>query len=638
MTVNVTLRGVKGTALSHAEVDGNFSSLKQEFDSLAAADSTVVIGGQQAAKVQFEVSHLKQLGDSPKINGRKYRVNGFYENTSLGGGIFIYDSSKDKATHNGGTILDPLRLSAWSGSFSDLNTLYTAGTGLGCFIKQDELLTVDSFGGVSSEVGVIDTILTKMESLGITTITINNRLYKVDTFVPSTYGLNFQGSGKIQIKTGHVFNVSVCEQPSPKTSHSIMFTDVDWDWGTVAYLKSIGYDTMFTYGSFSQPNQLLLLKSCVAAKSKLLAYSNLATASLPQLIDGYKEVIGYYIYDEPDALSIPIATQDARIASYRTVTNKPLWCSVAIDSELNQLVSTSFDVALVQLYYGEGTTRTKYGGGSLSRSNTLRSLELVGSFKQKMPNTEIVPIVGLFTNAGYSLNVSSISRFSQFAVRTTNNGTFATFIWGGNSDPNNIKSVKDDPTLLLGAKLVAAAALDSNRITVTPVVFASDVDFDYASMDGCTTHLKYKITPNTNNVFPLSVKNVGSAVDDYNQGFHDRGVAAVLTGGYAVIGVPHSSCSGVNYCRMTFKNYVDVNNAEIGLSVTQDGGHTFTDITGDIAANLGNFRYYLSPSNVGLPATYSLALKIKPLVNFAAQPWKFLAGWVYCSNWPDVTY
>lgn len=51
MTVNVTLRGVKGTALSHAEVDGNFSSLKQEFDNLSAVNGTTSVGGVQAGHI-----------------------------------------------------------------------------------------------------------------------------------------------------------------------------------------------------------------------------------------------------------------------------------------------------------------------------------------------------------------------------------------------------------------------------------------------------------------------------------------------------------------------------------------------------------------------------------------------------------
>ncbi len=51
MTVNVTLRGVKGSALSHAEVDNNFSSLKQEFDNLSAVNGTTLVGGVEAGKL-----------------------------------------------------------------------------------------------------------------------------------------------------------------------------------------------------------------------------------------------------------------------------------------------------------------------------------------------------------------------------------------------------------------------------------------------------------------------------------------------------------------------------------------------------------------------------------------------------------
>lgn len=48
MTVNVTLRNVKGSPLTHTEMDNNFTSIKNEFDALAATDSTVLVGGQTA--------------------------------------------------------------------------------------------------------------------------------------------------------------------------------------------------------------------------------------------------------------------------------------------------------------------------------------------------------------------------------------------------------------------------------------------------------------------------------------------------------------------------------------------------------------------------------------------------------------
>ena len=51
MAIDLTLRSVKGTPLTHSELDGNFTRLKQEFTDLAASDSTVLVGGATAGIV-----------------------------------------------------------------------------------------------------------------------------------------------------------------------------------------------------------------------------------------------------------------------------------------------------------------------------------------------------------------------------------------------------------------------------------------------------------------------------------------------------------------------------------------------------------------------------------------------------------
>ena len=51
MTINLTLRGTKGSPLTHEEMDNNLSGIKQEFTDLAATDSTVPVGGAAAGNV-----------------------------------------------------------------------------------------------------------------------------------------------------------------------------------------------------------------------------------------------------------------------------------------------------------------------------------------------------------------------------------------------------------------------------------------------------------------------------------------------------------------------------------------------------------------------------------------------------------
>lgn len=70
------------------------------------------------------------------IDGQKFDVTGFYLNTKVGGGLFIWDSSCDKSTHNGGTVISPEALTAWDGLQPNLSQLLSwTGTGNGCWVR-----------------------------------------------------------------------------------------------------------------------------------------------------------------------------------------------------------------------------------------------------------------------------------------------------------------------------------------------------------------------------------------------------------------------------------------------------------------------------------------------------------------------
>ena len=625
--------GEKWRALSNAD-----ASLRSQ---LAATDSTVPVGGVQAGKINRVSASIKDLTPMP---GLVQKVESFWAGLNLGGGDFVYNPNRSQTEHNGGTVIAASKISSL-GNVGEFNNYFDApASGLGCYerLSKGGVLVTD-FGAFPSTTQSITIVLNNMDAKGFNhkQMELASGVFRVDNYIPLNDQCSFGGNANILIQSGHTFNVSVCERDVVRSddAHSVMFTDVDWDWGTVAFLKSIGYNTVFTYGLFDQSNQILLLRSCIAAKSKMLAYSNSATASLPQLINNYQNVIGYYIYDEPDATGATIAAQDARINSYRTVTNKSLWCSLAIDSELEQLASLNFDVVMVQLYFGEGASRTKYDAGTVSRSNIARTLELYGSIQYKMPRSKVVPLAGLFTNSSFSNNVSAINQFAQDVVRLTPDGTFGVFVWGGQTDPGNTDSPKTNEELLLSAKSVALAALGKDRITITPVVFASDNDFNYASLDGILSCGRFGFSPETTNIKPLSVKNVGSLVDDFNSDFHEQGISAIQAGGYLPLALEHKKVSGVSYGRIRFRNQVNTSGSTVGLAITQDGGFNYTMIINKSLPKDGIERFWISPANISTTRIkFNLAIKFQPTGTLVDSPWKFLCGWLYCSNWPDRGY
>lgn len=86
--------------------------------------------------VIFSADGIKGLDDAPKIDRAAYSVAGFYAGTEVGGGQLIYDASRDKADHNGGTVIAPEAIAAWDGTQGNLSVLLDwTGTGTGAFVR-----------------------------------------------------------------------------------------------------------------------------------------------------------------------------------------------------------------------------------------------------------------------------------------------------------------------------------------------------------------------------------------------------------------------------------------------------------------------------------------------------------------------
>lgn len=67
-----------------------------------------------------------------------YIVGGYYHGSTSGGGVFAWDSSRDKSDANGGTIIDPAAVGDFDGSESSLGSFLMAqgaGAGSGCWVR-----------------------------------------------------------------------------------------------------------------------------------------------------------------------------------------------------------------------------------------------------------------------------------------------------------------------------------------------------------------------------------------------------------------------------------------------------------------------------------------------------------------------
>ena len=167
-----------------------------ETDALAAANSTVLVGGVEAGLTPVPINSIKSLSTAPQIDGRQYLAKGFYADTSVGGGIFKWNAAKSKTTHNGGTVIDPDRAAAWNGTQANLSVLYTAAvSGVGVFDRVSvDTLNAYAFGAVA-------------DSSTDNTITINKA---ISTFAPNNGAI-------LEIPSGAKFNLKSLTLPKRST-------------------------------------------------------------------------------------------------------------------------------------------------------------------------------------------------------------------------------------------------------------------------------------------------------------------------------------------------------------------------------------------------------------------------------------
>lgn len=100
---------------------------------------------------------------APTIAGVGIEMRSFYSNTNTGGGRFYWDINKSKASHNGGTIIDP------DHSITPGNTGWwtSENTGNGCWVKQEkDTMSIAEFGAVSG-VDSADAVQATIDSVEI---------------------------------------------------------------------------------------------------------------------------------------------------------------------------------------------------------------------------------------------------------------------------------------------------------------------------------------------------------------------------------------------------------------------------------------------------------------------------------------
>ena len=106
------------------------------------------------SKRVIRVTSIAAMLDITPIDALQISVENYHSNYFGGGGLFSWDATKDKADHNGGTVIDPdiVFPTDWSDQ-TERTAWFTASTGAGCWVIQaDTATSIMWFGAVGDGV------------------------------------------------------------------------------------------------------------------------------------------------------------------------------------------------------------------------------------------------------------------------------------------------------------------------------------------------------------------------------------------------------------------------------------------------------------------------------------------------------
>lgn len=123
---------------------------------LADPNSTVLVGGVEAGKIQFNINSLSGLSTAARVAGREYKTQGFYTGSKSGSGMYYWDATRPKSDHlnpaSGVIALAPEAISTWAVDESNLSLLLDySGSALefGVFVMSKQVLYPEQLGAKS---------------------------------------------------------------------------------------------------------------------------------------------------------------------------------------------------------------------------------------------------------------------------------------------------------------------------------------------------------------------------------------------------------------------------------------------------------------------------------------------------------
>jgi len=380
-----------------------------------------------------------------------------------------------------------------------------------------------------------------------------------------------------------------------------------------------------------------LLNNIEATGMKFIPYAPNLTPQTYITNNINRDVIyGLYLQDEPIANGVSLATQNAQIAAYKAITDKPLTMAQAGDAgwqNIQGLVSPSWDMIFIDWYYENANTSY---GPTVAASNKAAALISFSQFKYAAPNATLIPMVGLFwTATGSASSKAANIAFAKDFARLNTNGHSSIFAYNGTIAGGLAGDVADDSEMRAAVSVIWANAADGKGKIVW-----KDYIWVFNESLGQLIEIYNPAYSTIASVFPFATVNVGSSIDARKQNFAISGLAAQNAGGVCATSLPSLGNVTVILQYLSTQGPSDTTNVSL-LSTTAD----FYENTSVPYATTNTYydnkiiappNFYRTNQNV--PTYEAIGLNYVQ-TNSYAFPWRMLTnGGFIVSNWTTTTY
>ncbi|WP_324030161.1 hypothetical protein [Pantoea sp. JZ2] len=326
---------------------------------------------------------------------------------------------------------------------------------------------------------------------GKVVVGITGKTYKT-TKIINTNGQPFIGKLKIQLARTTIPNATV-EVEYTKAGEGEFFRGIyvqsAYDLCELLRIKSMGFNTILHYCYFdngpADVNGTIpqLIKNAATAGLNVVvntensvAHNNGTVAQVVSAADGFRNVIGYSVIDEPGSRGISLANQESAISTLRALTKKKLFCVDYLWAYLNTWTkpwSYNYDVFLVDsysMYYASGdlSSRINRDLGKM-RTDLGAALKMTG-------NAKVIPCFQAYVDPNsnpveardgtYCFDVPQITGAGKVFGKS-GNGDFACFVWDASFN-GNVANNADLQSMI--ADIVSSSGKGQKFIT-NPIIF-----------------------------------------------------------------------------------------------------------------------------------------------------------------------